>query len=326
MKEATTDTVDAGVAKKGNEASRPIAQNLATLGRAKPSPAPARRRRHYGDDRASATRVSMRMLVGFVVILVFVAPYVIMVLGSLKSRSEILSVPPSFLPEEWRFDNYITMWSTPETPLVQNLISTIVISVCATLLVLLVALPAAYYTARFRFPGRLVFLFLVITTQMLQPAVLATGLFRQFNTVGLNDTWLAMILVNAAFNLSFATWIMHSFFAGVPRGIEEAAQLDGAGKMRVLFQVNLPLVWPGIVTAIIFTFVASWNEFAASLVILSTAGNQPLSVALTKFVGQYDSAWQYVFGASVVAIVPVVILFILIEKRLVGGLAAGAVK
>jgi len=218
------------------------------------------------------------------------------------------------------------MWSTPETPLLQNLISTIVISVCATLLVLAVALPAAYYTARFRFPGRLVFLFLVIVTQMLQPTVLSSGLFRQFFVLGAIDTWGAMILINAAFNLSFAIWIMHSFFAGVPAELDEAAQLDGAGRLAVLFRIQLPLVWPGIVTAIVFTFVAAWNEFAASLVILTTAGNQPFSVALTKFVGQYETSWHYVFGVSIVAIVPVVLLFMLIEKRLVGGLTAGAVK
>ncbi len=94
----------------------------------------------------------------------------------------------------------------------------------------------------------------------------------------------------------------------------------------MFFRVTLPLVWPGIVTAVIFTFVAAWNEFAASLVILTSAENQPLSVALTKFVGQYDSAWQYVFGVSIVAIVPVVILFAFIEKRLVAGLTAGSVK
>ncbi len=170
------------------------------------------------------------------------------------------------------------------------------------------------------------FMFLVIVTQMLQPAVLTTGLFKQMLAMNLYDTWLAMILINAAFNLAFAVWIMHSFFASVPKEVEEAAQIDGAGKLRVLFKVSLPLVWPGIVTAVIFTFVACWNEFAASLVILSTAENQPLSVALTKFVGQYSTAWQYVFGVSIVAIIPVIALFMIIEKRLIGGLTAGAVK
>jgi multiple sugar transport system permease protein len=290
------------------------------------APAHPRRKRRYTTDQVSAVAVAWRMLAGLVVLVVFVAPYVVMFISSLKSKSEILQVPPTFLPTEWHPENYFTMWSTPETPLVQNLISTIVIAVFATLLVLLVSLPAAYYTARFKFPGRMVFLFLVIVTQMLQPAVLTSGLFREFQFLGISDTWAAMILINAAFNLSFAVWIMHSFFAGVPKEIDEAAQLDGAGRWAVLVRINLPLVWPGIVTAIVFTFVSCWNEFAASLVILSTAGNQPLSVALTKFVGQYATSWQYVFGVSIVAIVPVVILFMLIEKRLVGGLTAGSVK
>lgn len=284
------------------------------------------RKRRFTSDQVSLPKMIWRMAAGLVIFLIFVLPYSIMFFASVKTKPEILSVDPTYFPTEWRWDNYITMWSTPETPLVQNLISTIIISVFATLLVLLVALPAAYYTARFKFPGRMVFLFLVIVTQMLQPAVLTSGLFRQFITLGISDTWLAMILVNAAFNLSFAVWIMHSFFAGIPKEVDEAAQIDGASRLTVLFKINLPLVWPGIVTAIVFTFVACWNEFAASLVILSTAGNQPLSVALTKFVGQYETSWQYVFGVSVVAIIPVVVLFMLIEKRLVGGLTAGSVK
>jgi multiple sugar transport system permease protein len=265
-------------------------------------------------------------LAGGVIAFVFLAPYIIMAVGSFKTRSEILRVPPTYIPTEWHPENYINMWSTPETPLPFNLASTIIISVSATILALLVAMPAAYYTARQRFPGRLIFLLLVLVTQMLQPTVLAAGLFRQFLTLGINDTWLAMILVNAAFNLSFAVWIMHSFFAGVPKEIEEAASLDGATRLQTLRRVTLPLVWPGIVTAVIFTFVAAWNEFAASLVILTTAENQPLSVALTKFVGQYQTSWQYVFGVSLVGIIPVVVLFALIERRLVAGLTAGGVK
>lgn len=284
------------------------------------------RRRRYTEDQIPLGRVVLRMAAGLLVLAVFVLPYLVMFFGSVKTKPQIRSVDPTYLPIEWHWENFVKMWSTPETPLVQNMVSTVIISVFATLLVLAVAMPAAYYTARFRFPGRLVFLFLVIITQMLQPAVLTSGLFRQFAALGLIDTWAAMIFINAAFNLSFATWIMHSFFAGIPKEIDEAAQIDGAGRFTVLFRINLPLVWPGIVTAIVFTFVACWNEFAASLVILSTAGNQPMSVALTKFVGQYETSWHYVFGVSLVAIVPVIILFMLIEKRLVGGLTAGSIK
>jgi multiple sugar transport system permease protein len=301
--------------------------SVSTPVEAVPAPPQQVRVRRYGPDGISRRRLGLRIAVGVIIALVFLTPYLIMLVGSLKTRPEILGVPPRYFPQDGlQLGNYVSMWSTPETPLPYNLISTLIISIFATLLVLLVATPAAYYTARFRFPGKLAFLFLVIVTQMLQPAVLTAGLFRQMLVLDINDTWLAMILINAAFNLSFALWIMHSFFAGIPKEIDEAAQLDGAGRLMVLFRVNLPLVWPGIVTAIIFTFVSSWNEFAASLVIMSTAENQPLSVALTKFIGQYATSWQYVFGISVVAIIPVIILFALIEKRLIGGLTAGAVK
>ncbi|MFD2027247.1 carbohydrate ABC transporter permease [Promicromonospora aerolata] len=304
-----------------------IAESGTTPRQATRPPSDNRRRvRKYTADQVPIGSVLLRMFTGLVVVAVFLLPYLIMFFGSVKTKAEIRSVDPTYFPTEWHWENYVTMWSTPETPLAQNVISTLVISLCATLLVLAVALPAAYYTARFRFRGRLVFLFLVIVTQMIQPAVLTSGLFREFIAIGILDTWAAMILVNAAFNLSFATWIMHSFFAAIPREVDEAAQIDGAGTFAVLTKINLPLVWPGIVTAVIFTFVASWNEFAASLVLLTTPGNQPLSVALTKFVGQYETSWHYVFGVSIVAIVPVIILFMAIEKRLVGGLVAGSVK
>ncbi|MDD7384540.1 MAG: carbohydrate ABC transporter permease [Actinomycetaceae bacterium] len=267
-----------------------------------------------------------RVITGIVIAAVFLLPYVVMILGSLKSRAEILGIPPTYVPREWKWSNYVSMWSTPETPVASNLTSTLIISIASTLIVLAVAMPAAYYTARFRFPGRGAFLFAVLLTQMCPPALVVAGLFREFQNFGLMDTLYAMILVNSAFNLAFATWIMQSFFASVPKEIDEAAQIDGAGLWTVLFKVNLPLVWPGIVTAVIFTFVAAWNEFAASLVILSTDKLQPLSVALTKFIGQYETSWQYVFGVSVVAIVPVVVLFATVEKRLVGGLTAGSIK
>ncbi len=293
----------------------------ATLAPTSDAPAKARRPRRRG-----RTPRWLLSLAGFVVAFVFLLPYLVMLIGAFKSRSEILGIPATYLPKEWHPENFANMWDTPETPLPYNLVSTIVIAVSATLLVLVVALPAAYYTARQHFPGKTIFLLLVLVTQMLQPTVLTAGLFREFLALGINDTWLAMILVNAAFNLSFAVWMMHSFFASVPKEIEEAAALDGAGRLKTLRTVTLPLVWPGIVTAIIFTFVACWNEFAASLIILTTDENQPLSVALTKFFGQYSVSWQYVFGISVVGIVPVVILFALIERRLVAGLTAGGVK
>lgn len=266
------------------------------------------------------------IIIGSVMIVtVFILPYLIMFFGSLKSQAEITKIPPVYLGSNLLFNNYITMWSSDVEPL-KGLVATVVISVFATLVVLLAATSAAYYLARFHFPGKLAFLFLVLITQMLQPTVLAVGLFREFLQLGINDTWFAMILVNGAFNLAFAIWIMQAFFASVPKEVDEAAVVDGASKLQVMFKVSLPLVWPGIVTAIIFVFVSSWNEYAAASVIMTTNDKQPLTVSLPRFFSLYSAEWQYVFGVSIVAIVPVVILFAFIEKRLIGGLTAGAVK
>lgn len=300
--------------------------NQAVTSPAPETPAARTRRPQRHLSGGPTGHVVLRCIAGIVVAMVFLFPYLIMMIGSLKGRYDVLAVPPRYLPEDWHPENYLEMWTASQTPLLQNLISTLAISIGATLLMFVVCIPASYYTARFRFPGRGVFLFLVIVTQMLQPTLLATGLFQEFGMLGLNDTWLAMILINAAFNLTFAVWIMHNFFASVPHAINEAAILDGAGPWASLVRVNLPLVWPGIVTAVIYTFVASANEFSASLVILNTDTKQPLSVALSKFIGQYDAAWQYLFGVSLVSIVPSVLLFVAIEKYLSGGLTAGSVK
>ncbi|WP_084614581.1 carbohydrate ABC transporter permease [Nakamurella lactea] len=280
--------------------------------------------RSTGPDRAP-NRIGI-VIGSIVIVAVFVAPYLLMLLGSLKTQQEITSIPPPFgLPSGPHFENYVNVWSSQVAPF-NGLVATVVISVGATVLVLLVATPAAYYLARFRFPGRLAFLFLVLITQMLQPTVLAIGLFKEFLTWTGHMSWVALILVNGAFNLAFAIWIMQAFFASVPKEVDEAAVVDGAGRFQVLFKISLPLVWPGVVTAMVFVFVNSWNEYAAASVMVQDNKLQPLTVSLPKFFGFYSQDWQYVFTVATVAIVPVVVLFSFVEKRLIGGLTAGAVK
>ncbi|WP_231126425.1 carbohydrate ABC transporter permease [Motilibacter aurantiacus] len=286
---------------------------------------PRRRRPSRGTGIHRRPNPWLMLLGAVVVVTVFVLPYAIMFIGSLKSQADITRIPPPYIGDAVHFDNYRTMWSSSVHP-GDGLTATVVISVVATAVVLLVATPAAWFTARYTFPGRTVFLALVLVVQMLQPTVLAVGLFREFLQLGLNDTWIAMILVNSAFNLTFAVWIMQAFFASIPREVDEAAALDGASKLQILTRVSLPLVWPGIVTALIYVFVAAWNEYAAASIIMTSNDLQPLTVALPRFFGLYAAQWHYIFGVSLVAIVPVVVLFALIEKRLAGGLTAGSVK
>jgi len=196
----------------------------------------------------------------------------------------------------------------------------------STVIVVLVAVPAAYFTARFRFPGRTAFLFLVLITQMFSPTSLVVGLYRQFFELNLVNTYLAIILTNSAFNLAFAVWILHGFFSSIPKEVEEAAHLDGCGRFGTLTRIMLPLTLPGVVTAVVFTFIAAWNEYVVALTLMLDDAKKPLTVGITSYVTGYEQHWDQLFAASIIAIIPVVILFAFIEKHLVGGLTAGSIK
>lgn len=259
------------------------------------------------------------------IVVFFSFPYVLMLVTSLKTQGDVRRIPPQFFPSDPQFSNYITVWASNVQP-DKSLLATAVIAFGATLVVLLIATPAAYYVARFRFRGRMVFLLLVLTTQMLQPTVLAVGLYQQFSGWQGYLVWAALILINGAFNLSFAVWMMQAFFSSIPKEIDEAALLDGLNRVQTMFKVSLPLVWPGIVTAVVFVFVNTWNEYSAAFILVQNPDLQPLTVSMPRFLGLYIKDWQYLFTTAIIAIVPVIVLFSLIEKRLIGGLVAGGVK
>jgi len=261
---------------------------------------------------------------GLLVAIVFLAPYLVMLLDSLRPGSEALASPPTFLPQHWQLDAYGEILGDSRF---QNWLKTsVLVAFASTVIVILIAIPAAYFTARFKFPGKTAFLFLVLVTQMFAPTSLVVGIYREFFELSMVNTYGALILTNAAFNLAFAVWIMHGFFAALPRELEEAAELDGNGRLGTMLRVMLPLTLPGVVTATIFTFIAVWNEYVVALTLMQDDDKKPLTVGISSYVTGYDQNWDQLFAASIVAIVPVVVLFAVIEKHLVGGLTAGSVK
>ncbi|MFG2075587.1 multiple sugar transport system permease protein [Nonomuraea maritima] len=257
----------------------------------------------------------------YVIAFLFLFPYLVMVLTSLRSQESLRDV--SFWPDEWVWSNFTDFWSSG---LAGNLWVTIKVAAGATVLVLLVALPAAYYSARHRFRGRTAFLILVLITQMFQPTAMVVGIYREFYQFGLVDSTWSLILVNGGFNLAFAVWILNAYFSSIPRELEEAAFIDGNGRFGALFRITLPLAMPGVITALIFTFIAAWNEFVVALTLTTSSENKPLPVALNSFIGQYQVDWQNLFAGSVIATIPVIILFALIERKVVSGLTAGSIK
>ncbi len=255
---------------------------------------------------------------------IFVYPYINMFFTSMKAHEEVFAIPTTHLPKAWQWRNYIDVWSA--APIWSYVKTSLIVSISATLLVLVVSIPAAYFISRYRFRFRGPFLMLVLATQMFSPTALIIGIFKEVDFFNALDSYMALIILNSGFNLAFAVWLLAGFFSSIPIEIEEAAMIDGCTRVQALRKVTLPIALPGLVTAVIFTFVAAWNEFTIALTIMSSDEKKPLPVGLTKFIGAYDTNWEYLFATTIIAIVPVVILFIAIEKYLVGGLTAGSVK
>ncbi len=263
-------------------------------------------------------------VVSFTLFVVLVFPYAIMLLTSLKSKDTIYSIPPTFFPEEWVFTNYLDVWTV--VPLRHYIINSVLLASGSTLLALICAIPAAYALARMRFSGRKIFLYAVIATQIFSPIVLLVGLFREMRWFGLMDSLWALVLINGAFFQAFAIWILSGYFASIPYSLEEAAWIDGCTRLGAVRRIVLPLALPGLVTTVIFVFIQSWNEFVVALTIILTETKKPLTVGIFSFFGRYDVEWGYVFATSLIATIPVVVLFLIIEKYLVSGLTAGGVK
>ncbi|WP_329537015.1 carbohydrate ABC transporter permease (plasmid) [Streptomyces sp. NBC_01450] len=264
--------------------------------------------------------------VGWLVALAFLAPYVEMLLTALKPTPELMKSPPSYLPSRWEWSNFKNVWSLTDPLVTDALLFSLYVAAAATLLTLAVGLPAAYYTARHRFRGRGAFLVLVLVTQMFAPTALLVGTYREMVCLDLTDTAEALILVNAAFNLPFCVWILNAYFASIPKELEEAAYLDGAGRFGALVRVTLPLAMPGVVTALVYTFTGAWNEYVVALTITSSSNRMTLTRAIPGFVTSYHEQLQYLFATSLVTIVPVVVLFVFVERYLVSGLTAGGVR
>jgi multiple sugar transport system permease protein len=259
----------------------------------------------------------------YVIAMIFILPYAEMVITALRPHNELAS--PGYLPKHWDFSNFTSIW---KTGFGGSLGASLKVAGGATLVVLLVALPAAYYTARRRFRGRALFLLLVLATQMFQPAAMLVGIQREFINFNLPNPLLSLILVNAGFNLAFAVWILNAYFSSIPAELEEAAMVDGTGRLGALTRITLPLALPGIVTALIFTFIGAWNEFlvALTLTLGQPASKQPITVQINSYIGQYSIDWGHLFAGSVIATLPVIALFAVIEGKVVSGLTAGSIK
>ncbi|ADG87825.1 sugar ABC transporter permease [Thermobispora bispora] len=188
------------------------------------------------------------------------------------------------------------------------------------------ALLAATAVARFRFRFRTTFLILLLIVQMVPAEALLIPLFTTINRLGLYDRLLGLVVVNVGLTLPFSIWMLRTFVAAVPKELEEAAWIDGAGRATAFWRVLFPLVAPGLVATSIFSFITTWNEFVYALTLINDQGKYTMPVALGFFVGQRSTDWGGIMAASTLMTIPVLVFFLLIQRRMVSGLVAGAVK
>ena len=227
------------------------------------------------------------------------------------------------LPTRWVWTNLLDIL---DRGVLRYLMNSIALACGATAIAMLCGIPAAYAMARMKFRGKNVFLGFVIMSQMFSPVVLLVGISQLMNTLHLNDTIIGLMLINAAFNQAFAIWLLRGTFISISPEMEQAAQIDGCTTVGALLRILLPMAAPGIVTTLIFVFINAWNEYTISTVLISTPQNKPITVGITQFSSFNMIEWQYLFAAALLATIPVVILFMCIEKHLAAGLTSGGVK
>ncbi len=276
---------------------------------------------------APLRKTILRLLLYFVILDVCVItlyPYFAMLCTALKSREEIFSAAGTVLPITALWSNFIDIWS--RAPMARYMLNSVMIAGGSTIIAMLCGIPAAYALARMKFKGQTAFLGFVIVSQMFAPVVLLIGIYKVMMTLGLTDSILGLVFINAAFNQAFTIWLLRGTFMGISAEMEQAATIDGCNRIQAMLKVLLPVAAPGIVTTLIFIFINAWNEYTVALCLISTNEYKPLTVGINIFNGYNMIEWQYLFAASIFAIIPVVILFMLIEKNLVSGLASGGVK
>lgn len=268
---------------------------------------------------------AMRLMLVGIAIVWSAFPIALVVTSSFKEASQIFEVPPRLLFTP-TLDNYRVLWGErPE--FFRALSSSLAITAGATAVTLVAATLAGYVYARFRSRFLSTSAFGLLAVRMLPPIIVTVPLFPVLNVLRMNDTHLSLVLLYAAFYVSLGTWIMRSFVAQLPVELEEAAAVDGAGRVRTLVSVTAPLLAPGIVATGLFAFVTAWNEFFFALVLLKTPEKQTLPVVLTHFIGAEGVAdLGPLAAAACLATLPSLVVFALIQRRITGSLLTGAVK
>jgi len=269
------------------------------------------------------TRIASYGVLLTMTFLIFV-PILWMISTSLKSEDAIWDTPIEIIPSEPTLHNFKNLWSTH--PFLQYLENSLIVVCSSTLISVAISTFAGYGISRFKFRGRGMYMSFLLATQLFPSIMLLIPYYKIFMTLGLIDNITALIITYVSFTIPFCTWMMRGYFAGISKDLDQAAAIDGAGRIRVFTSVVLPIAWPGVAATAIYAFIAGWNEYLFAMAFINTDTHKTVSLGIGQLIGEYNILWGEVMAGALYALVPMVIIFIFFNRYMVSGLSAGAVK
>lgn len=276
-----------------------------------------------------ATLKGLLLKVAFYLLLLAIGLYALFpfywaIVTSLKSSAALFQV--EFWPAKPQWHNYLAVFQ--EQPFGRNILNSLLVSVSTVLLSMSLAVAAAYAIARIQFRGRLLLMFVILGVSMFPQIAVLSGMFELINSLGLYNNLLALSLSYLIFTLPFTVWVLTTFMRELPKELEEAAIVDGASPFAIVTQVFLPLMGPALVATGLLAFIAAWNEFlfALTFTLSSDMRTVPVAIALISGASSHELPWGNIMAASVIVTLPLIVLVLVFQQRIVAGLTAGAVK
>jgi len=265
-----------------------------------------------------------------VILIIMLFPTFVMISTSLKTYKDVFTWPPIWIPKNIQWINFETVLFGRYNFYI-SFKNSIIVASSTSIICVLLGLPASYAFSRFRFVGRKIFLFAVLAIQMFSPVILIIPLYKVMKAAGLMDTYISLIIANTAFALPMTIWLLTGYLQSIPDSLDEAAMIDGTSRIGALFKIILPLAAPGIVTSGIYAFIMAWNDLIFALTFISEQNMRPITLALNDFAGKNIIYWNEMMAAAVLSVIPVALLFSLVQRYLVKGylvkgLTAGSVK
>ena len=280
-----------------------------------------------GEDKKLNKKKNILFCVISVIILcVLLFPLFWILVTSLKTEQEIFQIPPTFYPHELNLKSYAAQVETGDFNMFRAFGNSFLISIGAMLIAVVLAVPASYAIARYRFVGRKAMLLGFLVTQMLPVSVLLTPMFIMFKGMNVYNTWVSAILADTTLGIPFSVLILKNYFASIPKELEEAAYIDGCGRIKAFMKVLVPVAKPGVIVCAIFSFLYSWGDLAYGMTFILDQQKRPITAGIFNFMGQYGTTWSYLTAFAIVTIIPVALIFIFMQKYIIAGMTSGAVK